>query len=1083
MSNTVKKEADKKSLKAGISRRDFLKCSALLGGSLAATVYLNQYLTEGEGPAAWAEAPLGKAYSHHLPENQIYSVCQQCNTNCGMKVKIRDGSVAKIDGNPYNPWTLTPHIPYETPLTEAAGIDGTLCPKGQAGIQTLYDPYRLVKVLKRDGKRGENRWKTIPFDQALQEVVQGGNLFGEGPVQGLKDIYVLKDPEIAASLAEDAKKVGEKKMSLPEFKEKHQDNLRYLIDPNHPDLGPKNNQFCLNWGRLKGGRSELISRFTRDAFGSTNAHGHTTVCQGSLYFTCKAMSDQFEEGKFTGGSKFYWQADTGNADFIIFVGANPYEANYGPPLRVQKLTEGMVDGRLKIAVVDPRCSKTAARAWKWLPVKPNGVGALAMGMMRWIIENQRYDAQYLANANKAAAKESHEPTWTQAAWLVKIGEDGKPGVFLRGSDLGLAKEKRPKKPKEGEKPKEGGKPEEWEFDPFVVFSEGKFRPFDPNSDKDPVEGDLLVNTRFKEILVKSVLQIYREAALARSLSKWAELSGISENDLVELSREFTSHGKRAVADIHRGVSQHTSGFYNVLAWMTVNVLIGNHDWMGGLSKATTFDIAGKKEGKPFDLTKIDGKMKPFGVSIIRHETVYDKTTLFKGYPSKRVWYPFSSDIYQEIIPSMGDAYPYPIKALLLYMATPVYSLPAGHTLIEILSDPQKIPLIIASDIVIGETSMYADYIFPDLTYLERWEFTGSHPNVTPKVSPIRQPVAAPMTEAVTVFGQKMPLSLESLLLGLAEKLKLPGFGQNAFGPGLHLKREEDLYLRMVANIAFGDKADGSEKVPAANARELDLFEKARKHLPETVFDLKRWGKAAGPDWWARVVYVLNRGGRFQAYAKAYQEGKLTNKYGKMVGIYMEKLATTKHSMTGKTYLPYADFLDSPLDCRGRPINDQLQGYNLTLITYKTIFQTKSRTVGNYWLRALDPENFIDISPVDAQKLGLRPGDRVKVTSASNPEGVWNLGKGNKKPMVAQIAIREGIRPGVVGFTLGHGHWAYGAGDVVIDGATIPGDPRRAKGIHANAAMRVDPVLKNTSLVDTVGGSAVFYQTQVKLVKV
>jgi hypothetical protein len=24
------------------------------------------------------------------------------------------------------------------------------------------------------------------------------------------------------------------------------------------------------------------------------------------------MSDQFVEGKFTGGSKFYWQADTGN---------------------------------------------------------------------------------------------------------------------------------------------------------------------------------------------------------------------------------------------------------------------------------------------------------------------------------------------------------------------------------------------------------------------------------------------------------------------------------------------------------------------------------------------------------------------------------------------------------------------------------------------------------------------------------------------------------------------------------------------------------------------------------------------------
>jgi anaerobic selenocysteine-containing dehydrogenase len=168
---------------------------------------------------------------------------------------------------------------------------------------------------------------------------------------------------------------------------------------------------------------------------------------------------------------------------------------------------------------------------------------------------------------------------------------------------------------------------------------------------------------------------------------------------------------------------------------------------------------------------------------------------------------------------------------------------------------------------------------------------------------------------------------------------------------------------------------------------------------------------------------------------------------------------------------------------GQLINDEPQGYDLTLITYRTITQTKSRTVGNYWLQALYPENFIDISPLDAKRLSLKPGDRVKVTSASNPDGVWDLGNGKKKSMITQVAIREGIRPGVVGFTLGHGHWAYGASDVVIDGQTVPGDPRRATGIHANAAMRVDPVLKNTGLADTVGGSAVFYQTLVKLVKV
>ena len=110
--------------------------------------------------------------------------------------------------------------------------------------------------------------------------------------------------------------------------------------------------------------------------------------------------------------------------------------------------------------------------------------------------------------------------------------------------------------------------------------------------------------------------------------------------------------------------------------------------------------------------------------MIRHGSGLRQEHHLQGYPAKRPWYPFSSDIYQEAIPSIGDAYPYPIKALMMYMGTPVYSLPAGHKLIEILSDPKKIPLFFASDIVIGETSMYADYIFPDLTYLERWEFAG-----------------------------------------------------------------------------------------------------------------------------------------------------------------------------------------------------------------------------------------------------------------------------------------------------------------------------------------------------------------------
>jgi len=130
-----------------------------------------------------------------------------------------------------------------------------------------------------------------------------------------------------------------------------------------------------------------------------------------------------------------------------------------------------------------------------------------------------------------------------------------------------------------------------------------------------------------------------------------------------------------------------------------------------------------------------------------------------------------------------------------------------------------------------------------------------------------------------------------------------------------------------------------------------------------------------------------------------------------------------------------------------------------------------------------PENGIILHTSDAKKLGVKTGDQVQVVSATNPEGVWDLGNGNKKPMIGKVQVTETIRPGVVTFTLGHGHWDSGAVDVTIDGKLVKGDKKRAGGVHANAAMWVDPHLKNTCMIDKVGGSVSFYDTKVKLVKV
>ena len=76
-----------------------------------------------------------------------------------------------------------------------------------------------------------------------------------------------------------------------------------------------------------------------------------------------------------------------------------------------------------------------------------------------------------------------------------------------------------------------------------------------------------------------------------------------------------------------------------------------------------------------------------------------------------------------------------------------------------------------SDVIIGTTTMYADYIFPSESYLERWEFHGSHPNMASKVQPVRQPVIAPLAETVKVFGEEMPICYESMMLAIAEKMK------------------------------------------------------------------------------------------------------------------------------------------------------------------------------------------------------------------------------------------------------------------------------------------------------------------------
>ena len=1072
----------------GIDRRWFLKgmgtgIPALLGGQMAVQEMLASAHASVAGLREQGVDPFED------PASIIHTTCLGCHAQCDMKAKVHKGVLVKLEGSPYGPNGRLPHLPFATPLADEALLGGKMCLKGLSGVQVQYDPYRITKVLKRAGKRGENKWRTIPFDQAIREICEGGALFRDVPgeesrrVEGLGSIWALRDGEVAEEMATDVRALlhaprGEaKKKAVEEFKAKFsnfkgRDWLDTLIDPDHPDLGPRNNQLAWYGGRVQYGREAFSLKWMEGAFGSTNWVNHCTICGGSHRCGHAKYAAQYDpvDGQIKNEPGVvdicYFSCDFLNVEFLVLFGTIPLEANYGPTHLTQRIMDGIVSGRLTLVVVDPRLSKTASKAHKWIPVKPSTDGALIWGMIRWILENERFDRRFLTNANKAAALADGETCWANGVHLVKIEEDG-PGDLLRGQDLGTDHALE-----------------------LTVMRGGRVVPVDPNDELTPVEGDLFYQGSLRgrdgrELRVKTVLQLVREYALSRTLQEWSDLCGVDVETIVWLADQFTSHGKRAVADAHRGLVTNSWGSMNVLALDTLNLMIGNMDWKGGFQKGGgSWDFKGGKEHAPHHLKELHpGHLVPFGVPLSKQcsmrglghlDTTYENSTLFDGYPAKRPWYgPARWGAYQEAMLAGADGYPYPIKALwVACWSTPAASVGGAQAQIDALADVDKVPLFFATDIVISETSMYADYIFPDLSYLEEFQVSkwGSA-NIPHRANPIRQPVVAPVVDTATVFGQEMPISMESVMLAIAERLGLSGFGPDGFGSGQPFVHPDQLYLRMAANVAVGDDPD--DHVPDASDEEIEIFRRARAHLPRSVYDYDRWREAVGDRLWRKVVTLLNRGGRIDDFEKAYDGERMGSKtrFGMLLSVYSEAAERMRHPGTGQRlpgigeWRPIQDFL-------GRDVleADEKAGYPYTFITHKLVGGSNYRGVPAYYsVRETLPENFVVMHVDDARRDGLADGDLVKLCSASNPEGMWDLKNGTRFPVGGKLKTTVGIRPGVVAVSWHYGHWAYGSRDVLIDGVRVPGDPRRGTGINPNAIVRLDPHLKDVPPSDPIGG--------------
>ena len=969
-------------------------------------------------------------------QRNVYSLCLACNVRCGVRVRIEaaTGRIMRVEGNPYHPnnnaWNP---IPYDTPVKNSLKYSSKICLKGvNAGIDHVYDPYRVRVPLKRAGPRGSMKWKPISWDQLIMEVVDGGTIFSDvgehRVVEGFKD--VAADMITPASENEAILKASD---------------------------APKANQIVLLRGRGQPGRIEFLKRWLNGALGSVNFIAHDAVCANGVQTAHKAVT-VIPANKYEGQTRKVTKddyadqlrVDLKHAKFILAFG-DPYSA--GQPAIVPSgaiLSERLTSGDLKLVVVDPRAGNAVANATRWIPIKPGTDGALMMAMIRWILENRKYNKQFLENTTETAANKDGETAWTSATYLV-ITDPNHPDQrkYLRSKHL------------TGIGFPDNDKYIVWNGQEAKVFDKvdhGELLPWESENGEGTVGG----------IKVKTALRLLREKAFEKSMSEWAQICGVSESDLTWLAQEFTSYGKRAGILVYRVFGSQPNGVYAVMAMISLHMLIGNINWRGGYLPAASF----KWTTGTYNLEDFPDKLFPKKATISREKFKYEDTNEYANkptgqkYPATKPWFPKSyGGLWTEVFESIKDNYPYSCKILITYFGNPIFVLPAGHKYIETLKDTNKVPLHIAIDTVISETSMYADYIVPDVTGFEgSYGIMSPYPPCMARWTGVRIPAIEPLVES----ADGRPICAETFAIDVCKRLATVHGKPSCAGflkIGEHdLNRAEDYFLRAIVNLA----KDAGSLVQPANDEEVKFVE---DNYPTSFVSYAK--SILSEEEWRRVCYIIARGGCFEQADSGF-EPQGQHKYGKknIFRLWVEEFATLKHWKTGEHSFWGCAHYAPAQDMDGRLFEDLDENYKYVCVSYKSALHTQSRTISYRWAREVIPENAVEVSEDDAAREGLADGDIVKIISPSLPEGV-----------IGRIRVTKRVRPGVVAIMFHYGHRAHGSADYEIEGQSIiSGTPSRGAGIWVNKLARIDDVTE-APVVDPISGASTTSGFRVNLVKI
>lgn len=140
----------KEKLNPKMTRRSFVKASA------ATTAVTGAVLANPWGSAMKMLAVEDETASKGKGEEKVLSVCRSnCFQSCRLYAHVRNGKVVKTSPAPYLDEIYTGN-----------------CLKGLSLVQRTYSPTRIKYPMRRKGKRGEDKWERISWDEAISEIAE-----------------------------------------------------------------------------------------------------------------------------------------------------------------------------------------------------------------------------------------------------------------------------------------------------------------------------------------------------------------------------------------------------------------------------------------------------------------------------------------------------------------------------------------------------------------------------------------------------------------------------------------------------------------------------------------------------------------------------------------------------------------------------------------------------------------------------------------------------------------------------------------------------------------------------------------------